>query len=188
MSNFLHQEHLRDRWTSQSGLDIPETDRLHQLLWHAALWHYSCADATRWQVSSCHMLWCHLLLGWTFSISRFFALCGGRAILKNDWNEVVDLILKPRPGGKRDKPRTLLSVTWAQKVFQAWPPVSLQRRKNFWSAAERSGRRLRTQRQPWKSCPTSVVWRGSCCEACPCMAKRTSSLLLDWFVVSSRWY
>lgn len=24
-----------------------------------------------------------------------------RAILKNDWNEVVDLILKPRPGGKK---------------------------------------------------------------------------------------
>lgn len=41
----------------------------------------------------------------------FFVLCGGRAILKNDWNEVVDLILKPRPGGERDKPAALLSVT-----------------------------------------------------------------------------
>lgn len=32
---------------------------------------------------------------------RFLILSRGRAILKNDWNEVVDLILKPRPGGKK---------------------------------------------------------------------------------------
>ena len=58
-----------------------------------------------------------------------------------------------------------------------------QRRKNSWSAAERNGQRRRTRRLLWKSCPTSAVWRGSCCEACPCMARRTSSLPLDWWVL-----
>lgn len=55
-------------------------------------------------------------------------------------------------------------------------------RKNSWSAAERSGLRLRTLKPPWESCQTSAAWKGSCCEACPCMEKRTSSLLLDWSV------
>lgn len=32
---------------------------------------------------------------------RSYSLCIFlRAILKNNWSEVVDLILKPRPGGK----------------------------------------------------------------------------------------
>lgn len=109
----------------------------------------------------------------------------GRAILKNDWNEVVDLILKPRPGGKGGKhSHTLMCFYVYLRCFK--PNLHLycflQRRKNSLSAAERSGQRRRTQRQPWKSCPTSAAWRGSCCEACLCMAKRTSSLLLDWFV------
>lgn len=55
-------------------------------------------------------------------------------------------------------------------------------RKNSWSAAERSGPRLRTPKLPWKSCQTSAAWKGSCCEACPCTEKRTLSLLLDWSV------
>ena len=36
-----------------------------------------------------------------------------RAILRNDWNEVVDLILKPRPGGKE-----LLSLTLSSTIFK----------------------------------------------------------------------
>lgn len=58
----------------------------------------------------------------------------------------------------------------------------LQQRKNFWSAAGKSGQRLRIRRQHWKSFPTSAVWKDSCWEACLCMARKTSSLHLDWLV------
>lgn len=38
----------------------------------------------------------------TFIKNVFFHLfIWNRAILKNDWKQVVDLILKPRPGGKK---------------------------------------------------------------------------------------
>lgn len=95
-----------------------------------------------------------------------------RAILKNNWSEVVDLILKPRPGGKG----RIFLYLWCKNGVKKLMPLfycHLQQRKNSWSAAEKSGQELRTQRQLWKNCPTSAVWRGSCCEASQCMARRT---------------
>lgn len=122
----------------------------------------------------------------TINYSVFPHFVGDRAILKNDWNEVMDLILKPRPGGKCTT-LTLFSaaVEAVAKSISSFPLSRfflLQRRKNFWSAAGKSGQRLRIRRQHWKSFPTSAVWKDSCWEACLCMARKTSSLHLDWLV------
>lgn len=48
-----------------------------------------------------------------------------RAILKNNWNEVVDLILKPRPGGNKLFSRSFsLLLRWSEKSLKR-PIVSI---------------------------------------------------------------
>lgn len=94
------------------------------------------------------------------------------------WNPVLEVNVPPSLC-------FLLQLKRLQKVFQVSHCLVfflLQRRKNFWSAAGKSGQRLRIQRQHWKSFPTSAVWKDSCWEACLCMARKTSSLHLDWLV------
>ena len=56
--------------------------------------------------------WCRLCKV-PYGIEIGFCLPCFRAILKNDWNEVVDLILKPRPGGRQFLNLVLLSSACA---------------------------------------------------------------------------
>lgn len=58
------------------------------------------------------------------SIQVFFLFSGDRAILRNDWNEVVDLILKPRPGGTlADLFIFLILLLSAEQKYCKWSSV-----------------------------------------------------------------